>query len=202
MTRLQVARWLELGLWFLILIRMASVVLLPSSVTRVPLVLVVLRPTGEVLLASAATADGVRLVIVAVVAILSRILLNIAIFVLLTKYAPALTSRYLPQRQLRIVNWLRSTRTRSALLVICSVHPTKVVVAACALAQVRFPGFVVSVIIGNALVVWLYLSIGRHYSAELLVLIDWIWCHRWWITLALLPVIAGVIGFAVRRARR
>jgi len=86
MTRLQVARWLELGLWFLILIRIASVVLIPSSVTRVPLVLVVLRPTGEVLLASAASADGVRLVIVAVVAILSRILLNIAIFVLLTTH--------------------------------------------------------------------------------------------------------------------
>src|SRR4051812_21905 len=202
MTKLQVARWLELILWFLILIRLASVVLLPSSVTRVPLGLVVLRPTGEVLLASAATADGVRLVAIAVVAILSRILLNIAMFVLLTKYAPALISRYLPQRQLRIVNWLRSTRTRSALLVICSVHPTKVVVAACALARVRFLGFVVSVIVGNTLVVWLYLSIGRHYAAELQVVIDWIWSHRWWITLALLPVIAGVIGFAVRRARR
>jgi len=202
MTMLRVARWLELGLWLLIMIRMASVVLLPSSVTRVPLVLVGLRPTGEVLLASAATADGVRLVTVAVVAILSRILLNIAMFILLTKYAPALTSRYLPRRQLRIVNWLRSTRTRSALLVICSVHPTKVVVAACALARVRFLGFVVSVIVGNTLVVWLYLSIGSHYSAELQVVIDWIWVRRWWITLALVPLIAVVIAFAARRARR
>jgi len=202
MTMLRVARWLELGLWLLIMIRMASVVLLPSSVTRVPLVLVGLRPTGEVLLASAATADGVRLVTVAVVAILSRILLNIAMFILLTKYAPALTSRYLPQRQLRIVDWLRSTRTRSALLVICSVHPTKVVVAACALARVRFLGFVVSVILGNTLVVWLYLSIGRRYSAELQVVIDWIWVRRWWITLALVPLIAVVIAFAARRARR
>ena len=202
MTMLRVARWLELGLWLLIIIRMASVVLLPSSVTRVPLVLVGLRPTGEVLLASAATADGVRLVTVAVVAILSRILLNIAMFILLTKYAPALTSRYLPQRQLRIVDWLRSTRTRSALLVICSVHPTKVVVAACALARVRFLGFVVSVILGNTLVVWLYLSIGRRYSAELQVVIDWIWVRRWWITLALVPLIAVVIAFAARRARR
>ena len=130
----------------------------------------------------------------------SRILLNIAMFVLLSRYAPALASRYLPRRQVRIVDWLRSARTRSALLMICSVHPTKVVVAACALARVRFLFFVVSVILGNALVVWLYLSIGRHYSAELHVVIDWIWARRWWITLALVPLIAVVIVFAVRRA--
>ena len=202
MTKLQVARWLESCLWFLILIRMASVVLLPSSVTRVPLVLVVLRPTGDVLLASVATADGARLVTVAVVAILSRILLNIAMFVLLPRYAPAIASRYLPQRQLRIVDWLRSTRTRSALLVICSVHPTKVVVAACALARVRFPGFVISVILGNTLVVWLYLSIGQHYSAELHIVIDWIGARSGWITLAVVPLIAVFISFALRRARR
>ena len=89
-------------------------------------------------MASVASTDGVRLVTVAAVAVLSRLLVNIAMFVLLTKYAPALASRYLPQRQLRIVDWLRSTRTRSALLVICSVHPTKVVVVAFELARVKF----------------------------------------------------------------
>ncbi len=49
MAKLQVARWLEPCLWFLILIRMASVVLVPNSVTRIPLGLVALRPTGDVL---------------------------------------------------------------------------------------------------------------------------------------------------------
>ena len=85
---------------------------------------------------------------------------------------------------------------------ICSVHPTKVVVAACALARVRFLGFVVSVILGNALVVSLYLTIGRHYAAQLHLVIDWIVAHSGWITLALVPLIAVVILFAVRRARR
>ena len=202
MAKLQVARWLEPCLWFLILIRMASVVLVPNNVTRVPLGLVALRPTGDVLLASVASTDGVRLVTVAAVAVLSRILVNIAMFVLLTKYAPGLASRYLPQRQLRIVDWLRSTRTRSALLVICSVHPTKVVVVACALARVKFLFFVVSVILGNTLAVGLYLIIGRHFSAELNIVIDWIWAHRWWITFALIPLLAVTIVFAVRRGRR
>ena len=202
MAKLQVARWLEPCLWFVILIRMASVVLVPNSVTRVPLGLVALRPTGDVLLASVANTDGVRLLTVAGVAVLSRILVNIAMFVLLAKYAPGLASRYLPQRQLRIVDWLRSTRTRSALLVICSVHPTKVVVVACALARVKFLWFVVSVILGNTLVVCLYLIIGRHFSAELHVVIDWIWAHRWWITFALIPLLAVTIVFAVRRGRQ
>jgi uncharacterized membrane protein YdjX (TVP38/TMEM64 family) len=75
-------------------------------------------------------------------------------------------------------------------LVICSVHPTKVVVVACALARVRFLGFVVSVILGNTLVVWLYLTFGRHYSAELHIVIDWIWARSGWVTLALVPLIA------------
>ena len=95
----RVGRWLEPSLWLLILIRTGSVVLLPSTVTRIPLVLVLLRPTGEVLLISAATARGVRLLTIAVLAVLSRVVLNLAMFVLLTKYAPALVSRFLPERQ-------------------------------------------------------------------------------------------------------
>ena len=39
-------------------------------------------------------------------------------------------------------------------------------------------------------------------SAELHVVIDWIWAHRWRITFALIPLLALTIVFAVRRGRR
>ncbi len=198
----RIARWLEACLWLLIVIRTASVVFVPSNAARVPLVLVGLRPTGDVLLASVPNSGLPRLVAVAVVAVLSRLLLNIAMFVLLVRYAPGLSSRLLPQRQLRIVERLRSTRTRSALLVICSVHPTKIVVVACALATVRLLGFVISALLGNAFVVTLYLTIGRRYSAELQVVISWITARSEWITLALVPVVVVVIIVAAHRARR
>jgi uncharacterized membrane protein YdjX (TVP38/TMEM64 family) len=202
MTKPQMSRWLEGCLWSLIVIRMASVLLLPSTVTRVPIVLVAIRPKGEVLLASAATADVARLVTIAVVAVLSRVLLSLAMFVLLTRYAPALAARLLRQRQLVAVERLRSIRTRGALLVICSVHPTKTVVVACALAKVRFVDFVVSVILGNTLVVTLYLSIGRRYAAELYVVIDWVVARSGWITLALVPLIGLIIVAVVWRGRQ
>jgi hypothetical protein len=199
--RVQVSRWLEPCLWLLILIRTASIVLLPTSVTRIPLVLVLLRPTAEVLLISAATAQGVRQVTVAVLALLSRVLMNLAMFILLTKYAPALASRFLPQQQLRIVEWLRSNATKRGLLVICTIHPSKIVVAACALATVSLGRFVVSIIIGNALVVCVCLVIGRHFTAELQFVIDWISARRWWLTAALLPLIGFLVVFAIRRRR-
>jgi len=202
MAKPQMGRWFEACLWLLISIRTASVLFLPTNVTTVPLVLVAARPTGDVLLASAASSVLVRLVTIGVVAVLSRVLLNVAMFILLTRYAPALASKFLPQRQLRRVERLQSVRTRSALLVICSVHPTKVVVVACAVAGVRVLGFVISAILGNTLVVALYLSIGRRYSAELSVAIDWVVANSGWITLALAPVIVAVIIVALRRARR
>jgi uncharacterized membrane protein YdjX (TVP38/TMEM64 family) len=197
----QVARWLEPSLWLLILIRTGSIVLLPSSVNRIPLVLVLLRPTAEVLLVSAATAHGVRLVTVAVLALLSRVLMNLAMFILLTKYAPVLASRFLPQRQLRIVDWLRSNATKRTLLIICAIHPSKIVVVACALARVKLARFVVGIVIGNTLVVCACLVIGRYFTAELRFIINWVWARRWWLTAALLPLIGFPVVFAIRRRR-
>jgi uncharacterized membrane protein YdjX (TVP38/TMEM64 family) len=202
MPRVHLARWLEPSLWLLILVRTGSIVLLPSSVRKIPLVLVLLRPTGEVLLVSAATAHGVRLVTVAVLALVSRVLVNLAMFILLTKYAPALASRFLPQRQLRIVDWLRSTATKKNLLIICIFYPSKILVAACALASVKLGRFAASVLIGNALVICAYLVLGRYFRTELQSAIDWIWARRWWLTAALLPWIGLPVVYAIRRRRR
>jgi uncharacterized membrane protein YdjX (TVP38/TMEM64 family) len=127
--------------------------------------------------------------------------MNLAMFILLTRYAPGLASRFLPQRQLRIVDWLRSNATKRALLIICAIHPSKIVVVACALARVKLARFVVSVVIGNTLVVCAYLVIGRHFTTELRFVIDWIWARRWWLTVALLPLIGFPVVFAIRRRR-
>ena len=55
-------------------------------------------------------------------------------------------------------------------------------------------------LLGNTLVVTLYLSIGRGYSAELHVVIDWVVARSGWITLTLVPLIGLIITVAVRRA--
>jgi uncharacterized membrane protein YdjX (TVP38/TMEM64 family) len=201
MPRAQVARWLEPSLWLLIFIRTGSILLLPSSVNRIPLILVLLRPTAEVLLVSAATAHGVRLATVAVLALLSRFLMNLAMFILLTRYAPVLTSRFLPQQQFRIVDWLRWNATKRGLLIICAIHPSKIVAVACALARVKLARFVVSIVIGNTFVILAYLVIGRHFTAELRFVIDWIWASRWWLTAALLPLIGFPVVLAIRQRR-
>jgi len=201
MPRVQVARWLEPSLWLLILIRTGSILLLPSSVNRIPLILVLLRPTAEVLLVSAVTAHGARLVTVAVLALLSRFLMNLAMFILLTKYAPVLASRFLPQRQIRIVDWLRRNATKRGLLMICAIHPSKMMVVACALARVKLARLVVSIAIGNTFVIFAYLVIGRHFTAELRFVIDWIWASRWWLTAALLPLIGFPVVLAIRQRR-
>jgi hypothetical protein len=201
MPRAQLARWLEPSLWMLILIRTGSIALLPSTVMRIPLILVLVRPTGEVLLVAAATAQGVRLITVAVLAILSRVLLDLAMFLLLTKYAPGLASRLLQQRLLRIVDWLRSKARRTALLVIYTIHPSRIVVVACALARVKLGKFVASIVIGNILAVGVLVIIGRYFAGELQFVIDWIWARRWWLTTGLLPLIGLSVLVAIRRRR-
>jgi len=84
---------------------------------------------------------------------------------------------------------------------ICAIHPSKMVVVACALARVKLARLVVSIAIGNTIVIFAYLVIGRHFTAELRFVIDWIWASRWWLTAALLPLIGFPVVLAIRQRR-
>jgi membrane protein DedA with SNARE-associated domain len=185
--------------WTIVTARLVTLPFLPSVAAHPPLGIVIARPTGGVLMLAAANAGPARLIAIAMCAIMSRAVLDIATFTLFYLHGPAIVHRALTASGDRFLARLHRPAATRFLVALCVVYSSTPVVAAAGLVRLRPRTFIIASGIGSTLVVSAYLTAALLLHSTLTQAAGWIVEYRWWLT----PVLAMlVIWLLIRQVRR
>jgi len=190
---------IETSCWTIVAARLVTLPILPSVAAHPPLGIVIARPTGDVLMLAAINASPARLIAIALCAIMSRAVLDIATFTLFYLHGPAIIHRVFTARGDRLLARLHQPAATKFLVALCVVYSSTPVVAAAGLVRLRPRTFIIASNIGSTLVVSAYITVALLLHSTLKQAAGWIVEVRWWLT----PILAMlVIWLLIRQIRR
>jgi membrane protein DedA with SNARE-associated domain len=190
---------IETSCWTIVAARLVALPILPNVAAHPPLGIIIARPTGYVLMLAAVNASPARLIAIALCAIMSRAVLDIATFILFYLHGPAVVHRMFTARGDRFLARLHQPAATKFLIALCVVYSSTLVVAAAGMVRLRPRTFIIASSIGSTLVVSAYITVALLLHSTVTQAAGWIVESRWWLT----PVLAMlVIWLLIRQVRR